>query len=155
MPTAVRRSAAWRYCRVVTDSDQTHGGQTADGEPEITEEQMREYLARLRETPAEQLLAEVLSSLLNTAQAKLGRRDARLLIDLSGMVADHVREHVSDDLTGQVDQALTQLRNEQVRAESAGDGQEPNDLAQTPQSPGGGQGPSGSSTSALWVPGQG
>lgn len=145
-------------------SETTSGA--AGEQPQVTEEQVREYLSRLREVPAEHLVAELLSSLLNTAQAKLGRRDARLLIDLSGLMMDHVRPYVSTGLTTQVDQALTQLRLEQVRAEesAAGEGQEPNDLAEVPPPPSdraGGQ-PSGPPpaapqpppTSRLWVPGQ-
>src|SRR5690606_4844968 len=97
-----------------TASDTAGTGTT----PPVTEEQLRELLARLRQTPVEQVVAELLTSLLNAAQAKLGRRDARLLIDLSGLMIDHARRYVSKGLADQVDQALTQLRLGQVRAES-------------------------------------
>lgn len=140
----------------------------ATGEqPEITEEQLREYLSQLREAPTEQIVAELLSSTLNAAQSKLGRRDARLLIDLSAVMMDHVRRYVSGELAKQVDNVLPQLRLAQVRAEeSAGGEPEPNDLAETPPPPStepGAQeatappppsaGPS-RPRSGLWVPGR-
>jgi hypothetical protein len=141
-------------------------GGTGD-QPQITEEQVREYLAQLREAPAEQVVAELLTSTLNTAQAKLGRRDARLLIDLSAAIMDQVRGHVSSELATQVDQALGQLRLAQVRAEetASGDGlPEPNDLSGSPPAPATGAHPSqpasppspppSSPSSGLWVPGR-
>jgi len=148
-----------------TASDTAGAGST----PPVTEEQVRELLARLRQAPVEQVVAELLSSLLNAAQAKLGRRDARLLIDLSGLVMDHVRRYVSTSLADQVDQALTQLRLRlgQVRAEGAASSgerrDEPNDLAETPTPPAGAAAPAAeqprpsppsSAASRLWVPGR-
>lgn len=133
------------------------------GAPPVTEEQLREYLAQLRTAPVEQVLTEVLSGLLSAAQAKLGRRDARLLIDISAQAVDHARAHLSAGLSQQLDQALGQLRREQVRAEeqvAAQTGSEPNDLGQTPAppQPAGAQQPSRPSPpgaeSGLWVPGR-
>lgn len=125
----------------------------ATGEPGLSEEEAREYLRQLRSAPADQILADVLFSLLNTAQAKLGRRDARLLIDLSALVLDHVRDQVPGTLAQQVDEVLGQLRVAQVQAESdlARQGRtEENDLAQPPPSPP----PQQQRPSKLWVPGQ-
>lgn len=99
-----------------------------------SEEEVRQYLAQLRQAPAEQVLAEVLSGLLNAAQVKVGRRDGRLLIDLSATLLEGAREHVSDELSGQVDEVLGQLRMAQVEGEQevtaarAQGQQEPNDL---------------------------
>jgi len=140
-----------------TASDTVGAGPT----PPVTEEQVRELLARLRQAPVEQVVAELLSSLLNAAQAKLGRRDARLLIDLSGLMIDHARRYVSKGLADQVDHALTQLRLGQVRAEgAAGSGaDEQNDLPETPTPPAGAAAPATeqprpSAASRLWVPGR-
>ncbi len=119
---------------------------------------------QLRLAPAEELLAEVLSTLLSTAQVKLGRRDARLFIDLCAVVLDHAKGSVSDDLRGQVESALGQLRMGQVAAErelAATAEPEPNDLPPTqPETPAA-EGPSqaGSADSArspsgLWIPGR-
>ncbi|MGH3683159.1 MAG: hypothetical protein ACRDT2_23280, partial [Natronosporangium sp.] len=112
---------------------------------ELSEDQAREYASQLRSAPAEQVVTEVLSSLLNLAQVKLGRRDARLLIDLSGLLVEHTRAYLPAGVTGQVDQVLSQLRLAQVQAESAatgGSGPEPNDLAEVPRPPTGGGDPS-------------
>ena len=106
----------------------------AGGEQQPSEEEVRQYLAQLRQAPAEQVIAEVLSGLLNAAQVKVGRKDGRLLLDLSASVIDGAREHLSDELTNQVDEVLGQLRMAQVEGErevasAAEQGQqEPNDL---------------------------
>lgn len=116
-------------------------------------------MAALRSAPAEQVVTEVLSALLNAAQVKLGRRDARLLIDLSAVVLEQVRAYVSGDLATQVDQVLAQLRLNQVRAEGSVDAAEPNDLADTPVPPSDPAAPPAappppSPASRLWVPGR-
>lgn len=111
-------------------------GPDAPGAP--TDEQARQYAEQLRSAPAAQVVTEVLSSLLNVAQIKLGRRDGRLLIDLSSVLLEHTRRYLPGELTGQVDQALHQLRLAQVQAEGAaadGGKVEPNDLAETPTPP--------------------
>lgn len=125
---------------------------------------MREYMEKLRAAPVEQVVTDVIAALLNAAQVKLGRRDARLLIDLSAAVVDHSRNHVSGELASQIDQTLGQLRLGQVQAESApatGD-PEPNDLTAPVTPPAGA--PAGSPSAApqqqtpaskLWLPGHG
>jgi hypothetical protein len=129
-----------------------------------SEEQAREYVAQLRSAPAEQIITELLSGLLNAAQIKLGRRDARLLIDLSAVLHEHARQHLPAELTRQVEQALHQLRLGQVRAEGASQRQaEPNDLAEPPPpQPAGAASqpaaatppPQPSPASRLWIPGR-
>jgi hypothetical protein len=115
------------------------GVSDASNQAPETEAQAREYVAQLRSAPAEQVIAELLSGLLNAAQIKLGRRDARLLIDLSGLLHEHARRHLPAELTRQVDQVLHQLRLGQVRAEGevANRKPEPNDLAELPEPPAG------------------
>ncbi len=147
------------------------GAQGAGQQP--SEEEVRAYLGQLRQAPAEQVLAEVLSGLLNAAQVKVGRRDGRLLIDVSATLIDEVREHVSDDLRNQVDEVIGQLRMAQVEGErevasaSEQGHEEPNDLGSQPTGDDGGAGdqqppasptsdPGSSSQSAasrLWTPG--
>lgn len=118
--------------------------ETPPTETPPTDQQTQEYLQQLRSAPAEQLVSELLSGLLNAAQVKLGRRDARLLIDLSAVVVDHSRAYLPAELTRQVDQILGQLRLGQVQAEGAAGGEpEPNDLAETPRPPAGGTAESG------------
>jgi hypothetical protein len=129
-----------------------------EGEGGTSEEQARS-------TPAEQIIAEVLSTLLTAAEVKLGRRDARLFIDLCAAVTDQAGPYLSGELGKQVGNVLGQLRLGQVSAERqrAGDAEsEPNDLSSAPTPPATGtraEAQSGdpstpSPASRLWVPGR-
>jgi hypothetical protein len=122
-----------------------------------------EIVKQLRSAPAEEIVAEAFLMLLNAAQIKLGRRDARLLIDLSTVMLEHTGDYLPDTLVKQVEQSLGQLRLGQVSAENelAKRGQpEPNDLTQAPTPPSTSSGgrpsaaASQSPTSGLWVPGR-
>ncbi len=154
------------------------------GPKQPSEEEIRAYLSQLRQAPVDQVLAEVVNALLNAAQVKVGRRDGRLLIDITAAITDTIRGQVPDELTTQLDQALTQLRmaqvdGEQQVAQAKASGQhEDGDLAADPQEaseasePGGDAGPreappasggpaatpppagGGSAASRLWVPGR-
>lgn len=140
------------------DSQQTGG--SAVSEPEVDE-----LVQRLRSAPAEEILTELFSTLLSTAQVKLGRRDARLFIDLCAQTVEHAGPFVPDELGERVHRALGQLRLAQVGAENEvakkGD-PEPNDLSRIPSPPptqgsrpGAGPDPQpASATSKLWVPGR-
>lgn len=99
---------------------------------------MSEYVHRLRSLPVQQIIADVMFSLLNAAQVKLGRRDARLLIDLSTVALGQTRPYLTGDLTQQIDQILGQLRLGQVSAENPAnrsDALEENDLDRMPAPP--------------------
>ncbi|HEX6447211.1 MAG TPA: hypothetical protein VF053_19105 [Streptosporangiales bacterium] len=136
-----------------------------------TEDEIREYARQLRVLPVEQIIADTLSSLLSGAQAKLGRRDARLLIDLTTVSLTHARDHLSQDLVRQVEDVLGQLRLAQVTAEGRNPGEvEENDLDRVPAPPASGATtppvqpsrptptptptPPPSAASRLWVPGR-
>jgi hypothetical protein len=145
-------------------------GDEAEHEPGRSAEDVREYVRQLRSLPVEQVIGDVLFSLLNAAQVKLGRRDARLLIDLSTVAHEHARPYLPGELTNQIDQVLGQLRLGQVSAEGRASEQgepEENDLdrvpapppAQAPAGPaqaqaGPAQAPAGPASSKLWVPGR-
>jgi len=105
---------------------------------ERSAEDAREYARRLRALPVDQVLGDFLFSLLNAAQVKLGRRDARLLIDVAAVAHEQARPHLPDELTRQIDQLLGQLRMGQVSAEGRA-GQhsqsQENDLDRTPAPP--------------------
>jgi len=97
-----------------------------------------EQARRIRELPADQVIADVVFSLLHAAQVKLGRRDARLLIDVSTVAHEHSRPYLPGALTRQIDEALGELRLAQVSAEGqANTSGEPehNDLDQVPAPP--------------------
>jgi hypothetical protein len=119
----------------------------------------REYVQQIRSLPVEQVIGDVLFSLLNAAQIKLGRRDARLLIDVSTVALEHARAYLPGELAEQIDQVLGQLRLGQVsaegRASQAGE-PEDNDLDRAPAPPASGatQSPAGPGPSKLWVPGR-
>lgn len=104
------------------------------GEDQPSEEEVRAYLGQLRAAPADQVLAEVLSGLLNAAQVKVGRRDARVLLDATATLITQVRPVLPQELLSQLDEVVTQLRMAQVQAEpevaaAAKQGQvEPNDI---------------------------
>ena len=101
-------------------------------------EDAREYVRRMRSLPVDEVIGEVLFSLLNAAQVKLGRRDARLLIDVSAVAHEHARPYLSGELSRQVGQVLGQLRLGQVSAEGHASRQgepEENDLGRLPAPP--------------------
>jgi hypothetical protein len=97
-----------------------------------------EFVRRIRSLPVDQVIGDVLFSLLQAAQVKVGRRDARLLIDVTAVAHEHARRHLPGDLTKQIDQLLGQLRMAQVSAEGqAGQPGQPeeNDLENAPTAP--------------------
>ncbi|NEE01308.1 hypothetical protein [Phytoactinopolyspora halotolerans] len=137
-------------------------------------EDVRRYLEQLRGVPCEQILTETLSGTLTAAQAKLGRHDARLLIDTAGLVFTHAKSYLNNATASQFEQVLNQLRMAQVQAEQrAGSQAEENDLPQAPAPPAAGTPSAGappaggaaaastpsapqqpSPASKLWVPGR-
>src|SRR5215469_2145255 len=98
----------------------------------------REYVRRMRALPADQVIRDVLFSLLNAAQVKLGRKDARLLIDVTTVAHEHARPYLPGEISRQIDQVVGQLRMGQVSAEGkASQKEEPeeNDLGRLPTPP--------------------
>ena len=105
-------------------------------------EDAREYVRRMRSLPVDEVIREVLFGLLNAAQVKLGRRDARLLIDVSTVAHEQARPYLPEELSRQLDQVLGQLRMAQVNAEghaSRHGEPEENDLDRPPAPPPTGQ----------------
>jgi hypothetical protein len=97
-----------------------------------------EYVRRMRSLPVDQVIGNVLFSLLQAAQIKVGRRDARLLIDVTAVAHEHARGYLPGDLAKQIDQLLGQLRMAQVSAEGKAGQQgqpEENDLDRAPAPP--------------------
>ena len=114
------------------------GGGTGQEQAQSGEE-AREYVRRMRSLPVDEVIREVLFGLLNAAQVKLGRRDARLLIDVSTVAHEQARPYLPDELSRQIDQVLGQLRMAQVSAEGHASRQgepEDNDLGGRPAPPG-------------------
>jgi hypothetical protein len=138
----------------------------ADRGPGVpSEAELEQMLLQMREAPAEQVLVEVVNVLLQAAQVKLGRPDARLLIDTVAAVAQAAAGRADAALLGQVGEAVTQLRLAQVEAE----GSAPATAGTPGPAPASGAGPSAppsavppsatapeppSAGSRLWVPGR-
>jgi hypothetical protein len=145
------------------DSEARDEGAQQRARAGISEEQARELVERLRTAPASEVLTDLFSTLLSTAQVKLGRHDARLFIDLCALMSEHAGPYLSDETNKMVETALGQLRLGQVGAEDAvakkGEA-EPNDLSRVPtppttsgRTPAGSTDPSAPASSKLWVPG--
>ena len=97
-----------------------------------------DYARRLRSLPVDQVLGDYMFSLLTAAQVKLGRRDARLLIDVAAVAHEHARPYLPGELSSQLDQVLGQRRmgqvNEEILARRDGEPEE-NDLDRPPAPP--------------------
>ena len=144
-------------------TETTQGDSQQPGRADTSEKDARELVERLRSAPAEEIIADLFSTLLSAAQVKLGRRDARLFIDLCAQALEYAGRYVPDELGKQVETALGQLRLAQVSAENkvAKGEPEPNDLSEIPRSPTVGNRveadsghQSASPASKLWVPGR-
>jgi hypothetical protein len=132
-----------------------------DGAP--SEAEMQQMLAQMREAPAEQILVEVVNALLQAVQVKLGRPDARLLLDVVAAIAESARGRAEEPLVTQVADAVARLRLAQVDAEggsaasdrvggpaAAAPGPAPQSATQPATAAGDGSSGGGS---RLWVPG--
>jgi hypothetical protein len=119
----------------VVDTAGPSGAGQADSQPT---EDASEYVRRLRSLPVAEVVGDALFGLLQAAQVKLGRKDARLLIDITAVAHEHARPYLPGELARQIDQILGQLRLGQVSAETrAGqqDRPEDNDLDASPSPP--------------------
>lgn len=91
-----------------------------------TEEELRDYLEQLREADAAQVLVQAYQLLGTGAEVKLGRPDARVLIDAMGGLAEAASRALPAELVGQLREGVRQLQLAQVQAESkAGPGGQP------------------------------
>jgi hypothetical protein len=116
----------------------TAGPSGAEQPSDQPAEDASDYVQRLRSLPVAQVIGDALFSLLQAAQVKLGRRDARLLIDVTAVAHEHARPYLPGELTRQIDQVVGQLRMGQVSAEGrAGQQDQPeeNDLDRAPSPP--------------------
>lgn len=138
------------------------------GQP--TQEELEAHLAQLREADVSEIVVQTVNMLATGAQVKLGRSDARVLIDVLVALADTVDGHVEADLVRQIRDAVGQLQMAQVQAEreagsEAGQPAAGGAGAQAPSAPQGGPaagrpqaqqqgGEEGSLTDRLWIPGR-
>lgn len=136
------------------------------GQP--TEAELQAMLEQMREADPAEIIAQAFQILAMGAEVKLGRSDARVLIDTIAAVTESSRGRVEDQLSTGMANAVRQLQMAQVQAErqagqqadeATGDqagrtgatgGERPS--AQTPPDPQGGQDPR--MTNRLWIPGR-
>lgn len=84
---------------------------------QLSEEELRAYLAQLREAPVADMLSQVYTLLGSWAEAKLGRRDARPLIDAMGALVQGAGSGLPEDLADRMRKGIGQLQLAQVQAE--------------------------------------
>lgn len=148
----------------------------APGEP--TQEEIEAYFAQLREVPSGELVMQALSMLAAGAQAKLGLRDARVLIDsmdavlgVAGGALGPAGQEIANSV-GQLKMAQVQLEKQQPGQDQTTADQPPGTPGQPPRTPGQtagtpGQPPAsgpqtggpdtggdGKMTDRLWIPGR-
>src|SRR5688500_17035805 len=148
-------------------SDPRLAGQPA----QPSQEEMRAYLEQLREADAAGLVAEAFNLLATGAQVKLGRADARVLIDALAAMVEASAATMPQQITEQMKQGIAQLQLAQVQAEKdmaaeqeaqqSGEGTSTSDAATDASQPSGSAAPqpgaSGANqrmTDRLWVPGR-
>jgi hypothetical protein len=93
---------------------------TQPGQP--SEEEIRAYLQQVREADPAAIVVQSFQMLGEGAQVKLGRRDARVLIDSMAGITEAVADSLPEELVGQMREGVRQLQSAQVEAEGAADG---------------------------------
>lgn len=134
----------------------------------MSQEELKAYMERLREADPREILAQAFTMLGTGAEVKLGRPDARLLIDAMAALTQVVGGRVSDDLARGMHNGVAQLQMAQVQMEGqAGHPEGGGDEGQSaeraeeaePSQPGtpprqGSEAQQESMTDRLWIPGR-
>lgn len=140
-----------------------------------TEEEMKAYLEQLRDADPAEIVAQAYTMLGTGAEVKLGRSDARVLIDAMGALAEIVQGRLEESLVTRMRNGVVQLQTAQVQAErqaagepaqeddasgaaqagpAPGDAEHGEPRAPGPEQPKPDAGGQGSMTDRLWIPGQ-
>lgn len=128
------------------------------------QEQMRQYVEQLRAADPAEIVAQAFTMIATGAEVKLGRNDARLLIDALGGLLSAVGDTVPNQLAQGMRNAVTQLQQAQVTAERQAEQQQAQDTEGQPSEapaapdaqaqPQGGQDDSSRMRDRLWIPGR-
>lgn len=127
-----------------------------------SQEELQAYLEQLRAAPAEEIVIQAYSLLGTGAEVKLGRPDARLLIDAMAGLVQAAGPRLGE-LGPRMNSGLAQLQMAQVEAErQAPQGAAPEPAAATPQPPPPADPPGTAPqdaagqrmTDRLWIPGR-
>lgn len=121
-----------------------------------TQEELQAYLEQLREAEPAELVAQAYTMLGTGAEVKLGRPDARVLIDAMAALTEAVSGSVAEDLATRMRNGVVQLQTAQVQAErqAASQGDAPPAAQQQPPATPPGAGPPGAPEPAAQPPGQ-
>jgi hypothetical protein len=121
-----------------------------------TQEEIEAYFAQLREAPIGEVLMQCIDVLAATAQAKLGRRDARAAIDGLAALAQIGEPHLGE-AAAPLKNAVAQLQMAQVQLErrETGTATAAADTAAEPEDPApAASDASPKATDKLWLPGR-
>lgn len=103
-------------------ASQTAGNRSPE---QLSEDELRAYLQQLREAPVAELLAQAYTMLGAWAEAKLGRPDARPIIDAMSGLVQGAGSGLPDDLVKRMRDSVGQLQLAQVQAEQQAAAQQP------------------------------
>jgi hypothetical protein len=127
---------------------------------ELSEEELRAYLDQLREAEVGDILVQAFTMLGTGAEVKLGRPDARVLIDAMAAIVSAVGQRLGE-LGTRMHGGVTQLQMAQVEAErqvaqrSAAPQADPAEQPAQQQQPDQGAADQQKMTDRLWIPGRG
>lgn len=130
-----------------------------------SEEELRAYLESLRAAQPVEVIVQAFGLLATASEVKLGRSDARVLIDGMAALLETTAEHIPTEIVTKMRETVTQLQMAQVQAERQGaevqDAAQPTaaqgDVGQGGQdqgTPRSGQPGQESAASRLWIPGR-
>lgn len=136
-----------------------------------SEEELRQYLESLRDAQPVEVIVQSFGILATAGEVKLGRPDARIMIDAMAALIDATADRLPDTIVTRMRESVSQLQMAQIKAEREGGA--PDEAAQqagAPQPPSGAEQaatppptepsrPAGGSqqesmTSRLWIPGR-
>lgn len=144
-------------------------GASGQGE-QPSDEDVQAYVEQLRGAEPQDIIAQAYTMLGTGAEVKLGREDARVLIDAMEALTSAAEQRLSGDLPERMRNGVVQLQTAQVQAErqQAGEAQGTGEAEQGQQAggqapgqgqQGGSQGQQGeqgkSAAERLWIPGRG
>jgi hypothetical protein len=121
-----------------------------------SEEELRAYLESLRAAQPVEVLVQSFGILATASEVKLGRSDARVLIDAMTGLVGAAEQHIPSEIASRMRQTITQLQMAQVQAEREGAGETASEPAQpSAQDDGSASQPQQESpASRLWIPGR-
>ncbi|WP_336250291.1 hypothetical protein [Stomatohabitans albus] len=121
-----------------------------------SEQEIMAMIAQLREAPVRDIILQGLGLMVSGAEAKLGRQDARIIIDVVAAVVETAGDQLGD-VQSQIETMVAELKTAQVQAEAklaeAGE-QGGDDSATSVSSPSTPPAKEKKQTDKLWIPGK-